>query len=298
MVDEGDPGRQRGWGAGASECPVGDDLGVPELAYGPMFHHAAFDAGELARRRRGISVSVCVPARDEQDTVGDVVRTVVGELTSAGGGADLVDEVVVVDDGSHDDTAAVSALAGARVVRSESAGGGKGAAMALGLASTSGDLVAFLDADVRDFGAHFVTGLLGPLLTDADVQMTKAFYERPLHGEPAGGGRVTELMARPVIDQLFPELGGIRQPLAGEQALRRSALARITLEPGYGVELGLLVDVAERFGVSSIAQVDLGTRVHRNRPIEQLRLHASDVLAAGLARAGATLSGERFSPGC
>jgi len=201
----------------------------------------------------------------------------------------VVDEVVVVDDGSSDRTSEEAAGAGAEVVRRGAGPGGKGRAMALGATSTRGDLVVFLDADVRNFGAHFVTRLLGPLLVDPEVQMVKAFYERPLHGEASGGGRVTELVARPVIELLFPELAGILQPLSGEQALRRSALAAVTLEPGYGVEIALLVDVAERFGTGAIAQVDLGTRVHRNRPLQQLRPHATEVLAAALSRAGASL---------
>ncbi|MHB8330434.1 MAG: glucosyl-3-phosphoglycerate synthase, partial [Acidimicrobiales bacterium] len=133
------------------------------------------------------------------------------------------------------------------------------------------------------------TGLLGPLLLEEDVALVKAFYDRPLHGQATGGGRVTELVARPVIALLFPELAGVHQPLAGETAVTRAVLERTRLAAGYGVELGLLVDVAERFGTHAIAQVDLDTRVHRNRPLAELRLHATDVLRAALARAGAPL---------
>lgn len=168
--------------------------------------------------------------------------------------------------------------------------------MAAGLSSTDGDVVVFLDADVTDFAPHFVAGLCGPLLTGPDggpvvpdVQLVKAFYERPIDGRAGGGGRVTELVARPVIELLFPALDHIRQPLAGETAVRRTALDDITLEPGYGVELGLLVDIAEAYGVDAIAQVDLGSRAHRNRPLEELRPQATDVLRAALRRAGAVI---------
>jgi glucosyl-3-phosphoglycerate synthase len=265
---------------------LGQDLGVGQ---GPVLHHGSFDASALARRRVGVTVSVCIPARDEERTVAGVVGPVHELLTAGGGGVDLVDELIVVDDGSSDATAARAAEAGAGVVSSGSAGGGKGLAMRAGLAATTGDLVVFLDADVTDFAPHFVVGLLGPLLDDAELKLVKAFYERPLQaGE--GGGRVTELVARPAIDLLFPELAHIRQPLAGETALRRAALGTLELEPGYGVELGLLVDMAEAHGTAAIAQVDLGVRAHRNRPLAELRPLATDVLRAALRRAGAVLA--------
>ena len=148
----------------------------------------------------------------------------------------------------------------------------------MALAEARGDILVFLDADVENFGPHFVTGLLGPLLTDDDVALVKGFYERPLRGRSPGGGRVTELVARPAIDLLFPDLAGVRQPLAGETAAPRSVLEKTGLDPGYGIELGLLIDVADRFGVEAVAQVDLGVRIHRNRPLAELRHEATDVL--------------------
>jgi glucosyl-3-phosphoglycerate synthase len=157
--------------------------------------------------------------------------------------------------------------------------------MRVGLEACKGDIIAFVDADVTNFGPHFVSGLLGPLLLDHDVSLVKGFYERPLHDAPAGGGRVTELMARPVIDLLFPHLAGIIQPLAGETAAPRAVLEACGLADGYAVELAILVDVASRFGPDSIAQVDLGVRVHRNRPLSELRLQATDILRTALARA-------------
>jgi len=255
-----------------------------------IFHHGEFGAGRLAQARAG-RVSVCIPARDEEKTVGAVVGAVHRALTAAGGGVDLVDEIVVADDGSQDATAAEAEGAGARVISVGAGRGAKGRAMAAGLSATDGDVVVFLDADVTDFGPHFVVGLLGPLLAGPEeLQLVKAFYERPIEGRVDGGGRVTELVARPVIELLFPALTHIRQPLAGETAARRGALDHITLEPGYGVELGLLVDIAEACGVGAIAQVDLGSRAHRNRPLEELRPQATDVLRAALSRAGAVIA--------
>lgn len=254
-----------------------------------VFHHAQFEPLALAAARGQLRVSVCIPARNEERTVGSVVRCLHRQATSAGGGLDLVDEIVVVDDGSVDATAERARHAGATVVATGETGGGKGQAMAAGVAATSGDVVVFFDADVENFALHFLTGLLGPLVHHRQLALVKAFYARPLHGAPDGGGRVTELVARPVIDLLFPQLSHIRQPLAGETAVRRGVLESIPLEPGYGVELGLLIDVADTLGTDAVGQVDLLRRVHRNRPLAELRPQATDVLRAALARAGAVL---------
>jgi glucosyl-3-phosphoglycerate synthase len=249
------------------------------------FHRGELDPGRLLAAKAGRLVSVCIPSRDEERTVGAVVRAVVGPLLASSGGSGLVDEVVVVDDGSTDATAETARRAGARVVSIPGGAGGKGQAMRAGLQAAAGDVVVFLDADVENTTEEFVTGLVGPLLVRDDITLVKGFYERPLGGEPSGGGRVTELVARPVIELLFPELADVRQPLAGETAAQRWVLEKLEFAEGYGVELGLLVDVARRFGASSIAQVDLGVRVHRNRPLEELRPQAVDVLRAALARA-------------
>jgi glucosyl-3-phosphoglycerate synthase len=249
------------------------------------YPHARFDPDVLARSKGERTVSVCIPARNEAATVGTVVASIVSALTAASGGAGLVDEVVVVDDGSVDRTAEVARHAGARVVTSDAPQGGKGQAMRSALAATDGDLVAFVDADVTNFGPHFVTGLLGPLIEDDSLALVKGYYRRPLQGAPDGGGRVTELMAKPVIDLLFPALGTIEQPLAGETAAPRTVLEKCGLADGYAVELALLIDVAGLYGVSSIAQVDLGVRIHRNRPLAELRPQATDILRAALARA-------------
>ena len=251
------------------------------------YHHGDFPTDLVleAKARTGRSVSVCIPARDEGSTVGSVVRAVVQPFLSSHGGSGLVDEVIVLDDGSLDDTA-------------EQAGDGRGpgrggAGRRRWQGPGHGRCARGLQRRHRRLprcgcGQHepaFVTGLLGPLLTSEHVALVKGFYTRPLHGEPTGGGRVTELVARPVLELLFPELSWVRQPLAGETAARRWVFEKLGFAPGYGVELGLLIDVAQSLGADRLAQVDLGERIHRNRPLHELRPQAVDVLRAALERA-------------
>src|SRR5215472_2548314 len=232
------------------------------------YDHRDFPASRILAAKRGHRVSVCLPARDESETVGDTVRTIRQALME---GVPVVDELIVIDDGSADDTAAVAAAAGARVVPAASVlpeygvENGKGQAMWRGVHATSGDIVVFCDADIRSFDPGFVLGLLGPLLTRDDVNFVKGYYDRPLDGRPGEGGRVTELMARPLISVFFPHLAGLHQPLAGECAARRDVLEAVPFVGGYGVDLGLLIDVSEQFGPAGLVQCDLGERVHRNR---------------------------------
>jgi glucosyl-3-phosphoglycerate synthase len=250
------------------------------------YHHADFPLGDLKAMKRDRRISVCIPAHDEEATVGAIVATVRRDLVEAAG---LVDEILVVDDRSEDGTAAAALAAGARLVSVPKTGGvtaGKGEAMRQGLSATHGDIVVFLDGDVENFGAHFVTGLLGPLLALPGTMLVKACYRRPFGDSSTGGGRVTELVARPLISLLFPELSGVVQPLAGEVAVRREALSSVELADGYGVELGMLIDISRRFGTASIAQVDLDVRAHRNRPLHELAPQARDVLDIALRRAG------------
>ncbi len=237
-----------------------------------------FDPVRVRRLMGETSVAVIVPARNEAATIGAVLEAVLANR-------DVVDELVVVNDHSNDDTATVAYHHGARVVTMLGAGG-KGNAMAAGLAATTSDLVVFLDADVLNTGTDYVARLAQPLVESAEIELVKGYYERPLHNMPTGGGRVNELTARPVLSLLYPGLGEIRQPLAGETAGRRTVFDAIALEPEYGVEIALLIDVASKFGVRSLAQVDLGTRRHRNRPLDELRPMAVDVLLAALARYG------------
>jgi glucosyl-3-phosphoglycerate synthase len=154
------------------------------------------------------------------------------------------------------------------------------------LDAANGDILCWLDADIRNFGAHFVTGLLGPLLTQPDIVFVKGFYRRPLHDQPTGGGRVTEIMARPLISTLFPQLARFVQPLSGEYAGRRDVLETLPFVEGWGVEFALLVDIVERFGLASTAQVDLGVREHRNRTLDELGSQATAILVTALRRAG------------
>lgn len=253
------------------------------------FHARDFPAAEVLAAKRGRRVSVCLPARDEETTVAPVVdairRALVEDLP-------VVDELVVLDDGSRDATAEVAARAGATVVPAGSVlpehpgGPGKGQAMWRALHATSGDVVVFCDADVTDFDPGFVLGTLGPLLRHPELALVKGCYTRPLHGRRDEGGRVTELTARPLLSLLYPALAGLAQPLAGECAGRRDVLERLPFVAGYGVDLGLVIDVAARWGTSALAQCDLGTRQHRNRSLRELGAQAVTVAQVALERAG------------
>ncbi|MEU7296453.1 glucosyl-3-phosphoglycerate synthase [Streptomyces exfoliatus] len=219
--------------------------------------------------KRSTRVSVVLPALNEEATVGDIVAVIRRELMSES--VPLVDELVVIDSGSTDRTAEVAAAAGARVVARDAilpripAVPGKGEVLWRSLMVTSGDVVCFVDADLRDFSADFVTGIVGPLLTDPDVDFVKAMYDRPLGDTPGQGGRVTELVARPLLNLHWPQLAGFVQPLGGEYAARRSLLERLPFPVGYGVELGLLVDALHTVGLDALAQVDVGVRKHRHQ---------------------------------
>lgn len=233
----------------------------------------------LVAAKSARTVAVCIPARNEAATIGEIVRAITGRLVSAG----LVDEVVVVDDGSTDETGAQAAAAGARVIR-RTAFPGKGEALRCAISHISADIVVFLDGDVVNFPPWFVVALAAPLVVEPAAMMVKAGYERPFHGRPGEGGRVTELVARPLLERFFPALAGIAQPLAGEFALRREVLADIALDDGYAIDIALLIDVYERFGREAIIEVDLGERTHRNRPLHELRPHSRAVLDAVLTR--------------
>jgi glucosyl-3-phosphoglycerate synthase len=250
-----------------------------------------FDVRRLvaAKAGQGSTVSVVLPARNEARTIGPIIRAVRHHLVDRHG---LVDELVVMDDGSDDGTDRVAVAAGARVVTTADVlpelppGSGKGDVLWKSLHVTSGDIVCWLDADLEEFSPAFVTGLLGPLLTVPSTVFVKGFYRRPLGDDPDGGGRVTELMARPLVCRLFPHLTGFVQPLAGEYAGRRLALEAVPFTQGWGVELALLIDLCEAFGLERMAQVDLGVRRHRNRPLHELGPQAMAILAVALRKAG------------
>jgi len=263
-----------------------DAVDLVALDQPQRFEASDFDLTRLCDLKGTTTVSVCLPARNEAETVGPIVQTI-SALQHRG----LIDETVVMDDRSTDATAKVAAAAGARVVSvpdvlpEAGAATGKGNALWASVAASAGDVIVWIDADLRSFTPDYVIGLLGPLLTDPEVTLVKGFYDRPTVG--GGGGRTTELMARPVLATFFPELGVIEQPLGGEYASRRSILEQLPFPQGYGVETGLLIDIAHRWGVDRIAQVDLGIREHRHQSLSALSSQAMEVLHAALLRTGA-----------
>ncbi|MFI6454909.1 glucosyl-3-phosphoglycerate synthase [Streptosporangium amethystogenes] len=242
---------------------------------------------ELLRAKGETTISVVLPARDEEETVGEIVTAIRHDLMEA---APLVDELVVIDSRSVDDTAARAARAGATVIAQDEVLpdlkplDGKGEALWKSLAATSGDLLVFIDADLREFRTSFVTGLLGPLLADEAVVYVKGCYDRPLQNVQSGGGRVTELVARPLLNLHWPLLAGFVQPLAGEYAGRRSVLESVPFVTGYGVELGLLIDLLDLAGLDALAQVDLGRRVHSHQSTEALGGMAAQILQTSWSR--------------
>ena len=248
-------------------------------------------AAKRAAGERG-TVSVVLPALDEEATVGGIVAAIRAELMAPG--AALVDELVVVDSGSRDGTAKAAAEAGARVVARDTilprvpALPGKGEVLWRSLLVTSGEIVCFVDADLRDFDTAFVSGIVGPLLTEPGVQLVKAMYDRPFEAGgqvvPAGGGRVTELVARPLLNLHWPRLAGFVQPLGGEYAARRSLLERLPFPVGYGVELGMLVDALGVVGLDALAQVDVGVRRHRHQDGQALGRMAAAIYRTAQVR--------------
>ncbi|QYN25185.1 glucosyl-3-phosphoglycerate synthase [Amycolatopsis sp. DSM 110486] len=246
----------------------------------------AWTPADILAAKRDRTVSVVLPALDEERTVGDVVASVRPLL------GNVVDELVVADSGSTDATAEVAAAAGARVVHREDVlpelppRSGKGEVLWRSLAATTGDVVVFLDSDLVDPDPAFVPALLGPLLTEPGVHLVKGFYRRPLRLESTGGGRVTELLARPVLSALRPALGELVQPLGGEYAGTREFFESVPFAGGYGVEIGLLLDAEQRYGLDGLAQVNLGVRKHRNRSLLQLGVMARQILGTALGRCG------------
>jgi glucosyl-3-phosphoglycerate synthase len=267
--------------------PVGMSIRAQSWHAANTFSHRRFPAERLARERTS-TVSVCLPARDEADTIGSILAELV-PLAELG----LIDQIAVVDH-STDGTSEIARSLGVEVYDQERLMPelgpvlGKGDAMWRALRVLRGEVVCFLDADSEQFGAHFACGLLGPLLCEPGIAFVKGFYRRPFRvGEltlPDGGGRVTELTARPLLNMFYPDLAAVEQPLAGEIAARRELLERLPFVTGYGVDIALLLDAYAAVGLDGIAQVDLEVRQNAHQPLRDLGPMAYAVLQAVTAR--------------
>jgi glucosyl-3-phosphoglycerate synthase len=243
------------------------------------------------KRRSGLSISLALPALNEEETVGRVIRTLQRALQVR---VPLVDEIVLVDSDSSDQTREVARRLGVpvyihqRLLPELGPRAGKGEALWKSLLVTRGDLLIWLDTDIVNIHPRFVFGILGPLLLDRRIQFVKGFYRRPLRVgdrvQAGGGGRVTELTARPLLNLFYPELSGVIQPLSGEYGGRRTALEQLPFFSGYGVETGLLIEVLERFGLPAIAQVDLQERIHHNQSLEALSKMSFAIIQAVIAK--------------
>lgn len=265
------------------------DLTVDSWLRRRTYRSADADAAELLALKGSRSISVLLPAREVATTIGEVVRPIVA-LRNAG----LVDEIVVIDSNSTDGTAEEAAMAGAVVhqradlLQSYGPPLGKGDGIWRGLSVTSGEIVVMLDTDTQNFGVHFVLGLLRPLLIDPDIHLVKGAFERPLHlGDVTienEGGRVTELVARPLLNLFVPQLAGFIQPLAGEVAARRDLLTSLAIPGGYGVEIAMLIDAMRAVGTDGLAQVDLGIRIDSGQPLRALTAMAYTVAATIIGR--------------
>jgi len=260
------------------------------------FHSREFrDLDRLveSKRRQRLSISLGLPTLNEEATIGRVLRLTREFLVER---HSLIDELVVIDSGSSDRTVEIARSMGVEVIQHPDilpeygSFRGKGEALWKSLHLLRGDLVAWCDTDISNFHPRFVFGTIGPLLTDSRISFVKGFYKRPLQFGTelvtAGGGRVTELTARPVINLFYPELSGLLQPLSGEYAGRRELLEQLPFFTGYGVEMGMLIDILESFGLNRIAQVDLGSRIHRNQELFDLSKMAFAILQVAIRRLG------------
>ncbi|MBM3800088.1 MAG: glucosyl-3-phosphoglycerate synthase [Actinobacteria bacterium] len=247
------------------------------------FDPTGWDLSTAMALKNDVSVSVCIPCRNEAETIGDLVRMIDDALVGT-----LVDELIVLDDGSTDGTGEVASEAGATVVPADyvhifhGTAQGKGNALWASLVASKGDIVVWCDGDITSFTPDWIIRLVIPLLLDDQLGLVKASYERPSH--LGGGGRTTELVARPLLSLFFPEIAEMQQPLAGEYAGRRTMLEAVPFATGWGVEIGLLIDMYLQFGIDSLGQVDLGVRLHRHHKLETLAIQAAEVAATLLAR--------------
>lgn len=258
-----------------------------------QFHHLDFKETDVLVRQKlqkNIAVSVVIPALNEAKTIGTIVSYIKEHFT---GNTPLIDEIIVIDSNSSDGTAHIAKKAGASVynineIVTNVKVKGKGVALWKSQFITNGDILLFIDSDILDFDKRFIRGLLGPLLADENILFTKAFYKRPLYIGPERyenyGGRVTEILVRPFLSALVPLLAQVMQPLAGEYAIRRSVADQLPFWSGYGVEIGLLLDIFTTFGLHSIAQVDMEDRHHRNRSVLELSNMSFEILQVMLKK--------------
>jgi glucosyl-3-phosphoglycerate synthase len=244
------------------------------------WHHSRFsDIGRLValKEKKGLKISLAFPTLNEEATIGKEILVMRTELADR---YPLLDEIAVIDSSSKDNTKKIAEQFGAKVFISKSilpkygSFRGKGENLWKSLYALEGDIIVWVDADISNISPKFVYGLIGPLLEDDSVSYVKAFYERPIRSAagiaPSGGGRVTEILVRPLFSLFYPELAGLVQPLSGEYAGRRTLLEKLSFSVGYGVELGHLVDILEMEGTGALAQVDLDMRIHRNQDIAAL----------------------------
>jgi glucosyl-3-phosphoglycerate synthase len=258
------------------------------------FHHQEFrDVAALVKlkERHGVRISLAFPTLNEQDTIGKEILVLKTELMDR---FSLLDEIAVIDSGSTDKTREIAEGLGARfysskaILKKYGSYRGKGENLWKSLHVLSGDIIVWIDADISNIAPKFVYGLVGPLLKKPEISYVKAFYERPFRAPdslfPSGGGRVTEILVRPLFSLFYPELACLIQPLSGEYAGRRSVLERLPFSVGYGVEIGHLIDIYKKLGAGSLAQVNLDTRVHRNQSVQALGKMSFGILTAFLNR--------------
>ena len=258
------------------------------------YHHQDFaDIGRLVemKQRQGLKISVCLPTLNTAGTVGEILRVFRGELMER---RPLIDQLCIIDSRSTDGTLDIAAREGAQIFFDDEIlpdmepAAGKGEALWKSLFVLEGDIIAWVDSDIENIHPRFAYGIIGPLLADQEIGYVKAFYERPLKDgdalRPSGGGRVTELTVRPMLNLFYPDLTGLIQPLSGEYAGRKSVLDNVPFFTRYGVETGLVIDIYRRFGLWALAQTDLEVRVHDNQTIDALSKMSFGILQAILKR--------------
>ena len=264
------------------------------------FAENTFDADEFSdikslinfKEKLGMTISLALPSLNEEETIGDVIKTAKDNFLEK---YPLLDEIVLVDSGSEDKTRQIAEDLGIKVFLNQDIlkdygfRMGKGEVLWKSLYLTQGDIIFWLDTDIKNFGPKFIYGILGPLLTRENIKFVKGFYKRPISEKKGGirvgeGGRVTELTARPLLNLFYPELSGIIQPLSGEYGGKRDALENLTFTSGYGVETSLLIDMVENYRLSSIGQVNLDMRVHRNQPLQNLSMMSFAIIQTILSK--------------